>query len=147
MTQADRVHSTPPVNTSSNNTSRRGFLTQAAAVTAGGAALGLALQLPGLAAEAVPDPVFAAIKAHRVADVRSRAVGADIHWAFSEWPPGQIRCPELPDELVDRMKDADEAERRAITALVDSRPATMEGAHALIDYLGTVIRDMDPRVW
>ncbi|RZN31254.1 hypothetical protein CWO90_17590 [Bradyrhizobium sp. Leo121] len=54
MNRADRVHSTPPLNSSSNNiaattdidcvnSTRRAFLAQAAAVTAGGAALGAAL--------------------------------------------------------------------------------------------------------
>jgi hypothetical protein len=69
MTRADRVHSTPRINSSSNNfveptatdcvdTSRRGFLARAAAVTAGGAALGVALPLSGSAADAwqAPDP-------------------------------------------------------------------------------------------
>jgi hypothetical protein len=48
MTQADRVHSTPPTNTSATNpkSSRRGFLVQAAGVAAGGAAVGAGLPLP-----------------------------------------------------------------------------------------------------
>jgi hypothetical protein len=48
MTQADRVLSTPPTNTSATNpkSSRRGFLVQAAGVAAGGAAIGAGLPLP-----------------------------------------------------------------------------------------------------
>lgn len=58
MTRADRVHSTPPISTSLNNniaelsstdgvdTSRRRFLSQAAAVTAGGAVLATAPDRP-----------------------------------------------------------------------------------------------------
>jgi hypothetical protein len=48
MTQADRVHSTPPTNTSATTpkSSRRGFLVQAAGVAAGGAAIGAGLPLP-----------------------------------------------------------------------------------------------------
>jgi hypothetical protein len=88
MTQADRVNSTPTTNTSSNNTSRRGFLTQAAAVTAGGAALGLALPWPGLAAEAVPDPVYAVIDAHRVADADSIAINDEYFQVASKSPHG-----------------------------------------------------------
>jgi hypothetical protein len=73
MTQADRVLSTPPTNTSAPTpqSSRRGFLVQAAGVAAGGAALGAGLPLPAplvapsSAAEA--DPIFAAIDAHRSA--------------------------------------------------------------------------------
>jgi hypothetical protein len=66
MTQADRVHSTPPTNTPID-TSRRRFLAQAAVVTAAGATLGLTLPLPGSAgaAEPTPDPVFVLIEAHR----------------------------------------------------------------------------------
>jgi hypothetical protein len=55
----------PPV-----DPSRRGFLAQAAAVAAGGAALGVAIPLPGSAeaTERVPDPILAAIEEHRKAD-------------------------------------------------------------------------------
>jgi hypothetical protein len=73
MIQADSVHSTPPINTSAINpssradTSRRGFLAQAAGVAAGGAALGAGLPLPAPAAtpEGVPDPILAAIETTR----------------------------------------------------------------------------------
>jgi len=49
--------------------SRRGFLAQAAAVAAGGAAVGVALPLPvsAGASERVPDPIFTAIAAHQAA--------------------------------------------------------------------------------
>ena len=68
--RADSVHSTPPTNTSANNIvdpSRRGFLVQAAVVAAGGAAIGMSLPLPVSAggAERVPDPIHAAIEAHK----------------------------------------------------------------------------------
>ena len=72
MTQADRVLSTPPTNTSALpvDPSRRGFLAQAAVVAAGGAALGVALPLPVIPSEAserFPDPILAAIERHRTA--------------------------------------------------------------------------------
>ena len=57
MTRADTRLSTPPLNTSSNNvavstadrvdSTRRAFLSQAAVVAAGGAALGVAFPMPG----------------------------------------------------------------------------------------------------
>jgi hypothetical protein len=52
MIQADCVHSTPPTNTSATTpqSSRRGFLVQAAGVAAGGAAIGAGLPLPAPAA-------------------------------------------------------------------------------------------------
>jgi hypothetical protein len=48
MAKADSVHSTPPTNTSATTpqSSRRGFLAQAAGVAAGGAAIGASLPLP-----------------------------------------------------------------------------------------------------
>jgi hypothetical protein len=48
MAQADRVHSTPPTNTSATTpqSSRRGFLVQATGVAVGAAALGAGLPLP-----------------------------------------------------------------------------------------------------
>jgi hypothetical protein len=53
MTQADRVHSTPPTNTPISQvdaTSRRRFLSSAAGVATGGAALALATSQPIAAA-------------------------------------------------------------------------------------------------
>jgi hypothetical protein len=74
MAEASRVHSTPHLSTSLNNTaestatdrvdaSRRRFLSQAAAVTAGGVAVATALSVPGSAAGAVQaaDPTLEAI--------------------------------------------------------------------------------------
>src|SRR4051812_22557172 len=51
------------------NIFRRNFLAQAAVVAAGGAAVGMALPLPVSAgsAERVPDPIHAAIEAHKAA--------------------------------------------------------------------------------
>jgi hypothetical protein len=82
MTQADRVHSTPPTNTSAiqAQSSRRRFLVQAAGVAAGGAALGMAMPLPAPAAtpQGVPDPILAAIERHRAAfDAHTATLGED----------------------------------------------------------------------
>src|SRR4051794_4042911 len=67
MTQADRVLSTPPTNTSAHPSSRRGFLAQTAVAVAGGAAFGAALPLPG-SAQSLPqvrDPIYSLIERHR----------------------------------------------------------------------------------
>jgi hypothetical protein len=76
MIQAESVHSTPPANTSvpTPQSSRRGFLVQASAVAAAGAAIGASLPLPAPPAAAQSraaesDPIFAAIEAHRRAIV------------------------------------------------------------------------------
>jgi hypothetical protein len=66
MTQADRVHSTPPTNTSVVH-SRRSVLGAIAAATAGGA-VAVVAGIPAAAAAAV-DPAFALIAEKRAADV------------------------------------------------------------------------------
>jgi hypothetical protein len=74
MDQADSVHSTPPTNLPAVPT-RRGFLSQAAGLAVGGAALALAT----LPASAANDPIFAMIETHRAleealeATIRERA--------------------------------------------------------------------------
>ena len=72
MIQADSVHSTPPTNTSATSpqSSRRGFLVQAAVVAAGGAAIGAGCRasyrpLTAQSSAADADPILAAIEAHR----------------------------------------------------------------------------------
>jgi hypothetical protein len=73
MTQAKSVHSTPPTNTSvpTPQSSRRGFLAQAAVAAAASTALGASLPLPALPVASAQssgveaDPIFAAIEAHR----------------------------------------------------------------------------------
>ena len=76
------------------------------------------------------DPVFAVIEAHRVVDADSNAINDEYFQVASKSPHGR-RGPSgalyAPWSI--------------------QRPATMEGAHTLIAYLGTVIRARDPRVW
>jgi hypothetical protein len=78
MTQADRVFSTPPTNTSAINPvdpTRRGFITLAAGASiisvgsiAAVAAMPIAAAIPNAEAT-TPDPVFALIVAKRAADI------------------------------------------------------------------------------
>ncbi|MEH2562090.1 ferric-dicitrate binding protein FerR (iron transport regulator) [Bradyrhizobium sp. AZCC 2289] len=74
MTQADRVHSTPPTNMPADPT-RRHFLSQSAGVAAGGAVLALATvsasadataPMAALAPSDV-DPIFSLIEDYRTA--------------------------------------------------------------------------------
>ena len=76
MAQADRVLSTPTTNAPAVS-SRLGFLAPAAAVAAGGAAVGMVLSIAGdrLASER-PDRIYAAIEAHKVAAAETKAAGA-----------------------------------------------------------------------
>jgi hypothetical protein len=126
MIQADSVHSTPPTNTSAiqAQSSRRGFLVQAAGVAAGGAALGMAIPLPAPAAPAV-DPVFELIEAHRKAHAAhmaalhlqtrfERRYGAGHgHWISTK------PCHDEDD---------------AFTAFVAEPAATMQGLFAKLAY-------------
>lgn len=126
MTQANSVHSTPPTSTPIDKT-RRGFLAQAAAAAAGGAALGATLPLPVSAQSPLQavDPIFAMIERHR--DLSGRydaAVG--ISGSLEEGP---------------EFDAADEVTAVACTALLDfadnlvsSKPTTLAGVIALLRY-------------
>jgi hypothetical protein len=92
------------------------------------------------------DPIFAAIHAHRDATAAWLAVANEWSAAMSKpRSTDPLRAPEPPAGLVDRLVSAQDAELRTLRALVDSRPANLEAAHALIDYLGVVVRDRDQR--
>jgi hypothetical protein len=71
MTQADSVHSTPPINTS---VTRRKILGTAAGAAAALAATGAS----PMAASPAPDPIYAAIETHRQAHAASCAATAEI---------------------------------------------------------------------
>jgi hypothetical protein len=161
MTQADRVHSTPPINTSAINpsspadTSRRGFLAQAAGVAAGGAALGAGLPLPAPAAtpEGVPDPILAAIKAHKAAragmiaavhrhTLFERELVADKRLARAT----RLEDDEQREEEIEAAIDAAaDVEREAACALLEAGPTTMAGVIALLSYAH--VADTDGMGW
>jgi hypothetical protein len=102
MTQADRVHSTPPTNTPVDTTRRR-LLT----AVAGGAVAAMAISTTAQAAGSPADPIFAAIEAFRRADASCVAVHGDI-----------------PDELGDQLFDA-------YSVVLLTRPTTPAGLAAL----------------
>jgi len=89
MPKAESVHSTPPLNTSS----RRKFLTQAAAAVAGGATIGVALPLPGAAVDAstrlltLEKQIFEAYDA-------AAAYKEDIMRCMSAWRDGLLKLEE-----------------------------------------------------
>ncbi|MCK1753824.1 twin-arginine translocation signal domain-containing protein [Bradyrhizobium sp. 137] len=169
MTEADRVLSTPPLSSSSNKlartttidpveTSRRQFLAQAAAATAGGAVLGAALPGSARGADLATDPMFAAIEAHKAA----RAM----------WLSWVDRCCELeillPQEKrlssicageetivatddprwIEAEREIDltgDAELDAAYALLEVIPTTREGLLALLKYAVEI--EADRHVW
>jgi hypothetical protein len=155
MAQADSVHSTPPTNTSATTpqSSRRGFLIQAAGAAAGGAALGAGLPLPapsGAAAQtsdAEADPIFAAIEAHRRAiATHSEAVGTE--GALEESLPDDQQRSVLTvwrEEIVEtddprwiaavraRWATSNSMDDLAID-LLNTEPTTVAGIEALLRY-------------
>jgi hypothetical protein len=160
MIPADSVLSTPPTNTSSDNTSRRGFLAQAAAVTAGGAALGLALPLPGSAAGAgqAPDPIIEVIEAHRAANAKWLSA-VDRHCKLeSELSEDKRRssidawAAQIVETDDPRWVEAEreyqltgDAETAAAYALLEVLPSTREGLLALLVH--AVDHDTDGHAW
>lgn len=170
MTRADRVLSTPPLNSSSNNvavsttegvdSTRRAFLARAAAVAAGGAALGIALPLSGSAAAAgqAPDPILEAIETHKAANAK-----------FLEWVRFHNKLEsELPEEKrrsdinawetkivesddgrwIEAERQVDltgDAERNAAWALLEVTPTTRAGILALLVHAD--VHDVDGFSW
>jgi hypothetical protein len=145
----------PPV-----DSSRRGFLAQAAAVAAGGAAVGMALPLPVSAGDSgrVPDPIYAAIEAHKAAFAKLKFV-LDAHTALEVELPREKRRSNVDawgEEIVETddprwieceravMRTWD-AENEAAIALVCIKPTTRAGLIALIEH--AVAHDTDGESW
>jgi hypothetical protein len=158
MPKADSVHSTPRSNSSLNNpaettateavdTSRRRFLSQAAAVTAGGAALATALSVSAAAAAAVqaPDPILKAIEAHK-ATTATMLSWVDRYGKLENELPADRRRSDLSREEIVETDDprwieaerevglAWDAEAAAAWALLDMLPTTREGLLILIEH-------------
>src|SRR4051812_23688584 len=112
MTQADRVLSTPPTNTSALpvDPTRRGFLAQVAVAAAGGAALGVTLPLPVSAGVVEPanDPVFDLIEMHRSADAAHRKA-LDVQARFERRHGACNRSWEISEKPCHDEDDAFEA--------------------------------------
>jgi hypothetical protein len=155
MAQADSVHSTPPTNTSAPTpqSSRRGFLVQAAGMAAAGAALGAGLPLPALPAAtsqssaAEADPIFAAIEAHRAAiAAHDQAVG--IENSLEESLPDEQRRSRMkvwektivetddPSWIaaVQTRWEASESMDDLAINLLNTEPTTVAGIDALLRY-------------
>jgi hypothetical protein len=160
MTQADCVHSTPPTNTPIDKT-RRNFIAQVAAVTAAGGALGMTLPLPAAPAEpvkidAVRDPIFAAIEAHRRARAEFLAAIAE-HGRCEESIPRDRRQSNVDawEEVIVETDDprwiAAEKNTKRTSNLMDDRaidlttvrPTTIAGFSALLSYVTTVEEEGD----
>jgi hypothetical protein len=122
MTQADRVHSTPPTNTPVDPTRRR-FLSQAAGVAAGSTVLTLAISPASTAlAPASPlDAVYGLIEAHRMAAT-----------AWHAYLKAHGHLEEIDDE------DVCHAAMDAFHELVETAPKTFAGLVAWAAYLDEI---------
>jgi hypothetical protein len=132
MTQADRVHSTPPTNTPID-THRHRFLS----VAAGGA---VAAAIPTTVATAAGvDPIFAAIDAHRQAVAAHDAV-TDVRAAFNDVNMNDEQKEQLAileaaaDDAWDQLDDSG-------CDLVNSRPTTLAGVAALCRYVEPLLNE------
>jgi len=153
MTQADSVLSTPPTNTSAitpSSPSRRGFLAQAAGVAAGSAVLigGSTVAAPAMASHGGPDPIFAAIEAHRRANEATNALLRE-HSDLEEKLPKEIsqsRITAWEEKIVETdapewiaseraLMAAHDAEIDAALELASVSPKTTAGAAAILAYV------------
>jgi hypothetical protein len=121
---------------------RRLFLSTAATLAAGGAALGLAIP-PALA---TADPIFVAIEAHKAAFARVIAA-IDVEQAVeAAIPKGPTKG--IDPRLIDSGKATSaawKAECDAAIELVSVRPETMAGVVALLNY--AISADRDGETW
>ena len=134
MAKANRVHSTPPTNTSATNSpgpvdpTRRRLLTVAA-----GGAVAAAIPTAALTAAPAPDPIYAAIERHKRAAIEYDAA-ADIRGRFHDMdmnPEQERQC-----SLLDEARDAawEPCEQAAID-LINMAPTTLTGIEAAIRYI------------
>jgi hypothetical protein len=131
MAQANSDNSTPMPAVST----RRRFLSQAAGVAAGGAALALAI--PPASAAAAPaglaDPVFSLIEAHRTA-----MAAYDV--ALAE----HTRLDRLGDPTAHLISEAPcDAQMDAFSELIETAPTTLAGLQAWASYLGEIMNVED----
>jgi hypothetical protein len=128
MTQAKRVHSTPPTNTPID-TRRRHFLSLAA-----GAAVAAAIPNAAPVAASAIDPIYAVIERHKQAHAVHDAAASvradfyDIHMSAD-----QRKQLAAMEEAVD---EAWEQREEAAIDLVNTKPTTLAGIVALCRYVG-----------
>jgi hypothetical protein len=140
MTQADRVLSTPPTNTSVTNPSgpvdptRRRFLTVAA-----GGAVAAAIPIAALTAAPAPDPIYAAIERHKAAAVIwDAAVTARAYFPDTDMNDEQAEQCDLLDEA--REIAWEPCEQSAID-LINTAPTTLAGIVAAIQHVRIQMQD------
>jgi hypothetical protein len=139
--------------TSTMNPARRAFLSRAANVAAGSAALTVAATIAGSARaiQSGPDPILEAIEAHKAARVvvysavdavsdREKQLAAEGK-RYSHDREGDAQLEECEAAL----HRAFDAETDAACVLVSERPSTMAGVLALLQY--ATAADIDGEGW
>jgi len=143
----------PPV-----DPTRRGFLSQAASVAAGGAVLAMvpAHTAPAMTVQGVPDPILEAIEGHRAAyaafDAAVRLNGEldeelaidRMRSKINRWETTIVKTddPRWIESQIEWARTS-EAETDAAIRLVDVRPTTEAGIMALLNYVILVERRGD----
>jgi len=122
----------------------RWFLSHAAGVAAGGAALGMALPLPVSAGDSqrVPDPILAAIEAHKAAAAAALvAVKRNSDFENELYNNDRLQTERRLEDEHARQAEIDAAideahhfEQVAAYELLDVNPTTMAGVIALLTY-------------
>jgi hypothetical protein len=139
--------------TSTMNPARRAFLSRAANVAAGGAALTVAATTAGLgpATQSSPDPILEAIEAHKAARAVVYSAVDGVSAAEQELrgrglKPTSMRgnSPRL-DACEGALSQAFDAETEAACVLVTVRPTTIAGVLALMQYANAA--DIDGQGW
>ena len=149
MTQADRVHSTPPTNTPIDTTRRRFLTVAAAASVASVGALDVAA-MPTAAPDSpacTVDPIHAAIERHREAAVVWDAA-VDVWANFADGPAPMPIERRIERE---RINDAQEAARDALddtgVDLINTSPSTLGGIALALNYIREHIMHHDDGIY
>jgi len=139
MTQADRVLSTPPTNTSAGQ-SRRSILGAIAAGTV--ATLASTIAEPATTAAApAPDPIYAAIERNKAACLPWDAA-IDVRAEFPEGPaPMTDEQWEQRDLLDEAVEDARDSLEKAGVDVINTPPTTVAGIVTAIRYMQRQMRD------
>jgi hypothetical protein len=152
MAQADFNNSTnAPV-----DQTRRGFLSNAASIAAGGTVLAMATThpAPAIASQRVPDPILEAIEAHKGA--YAAFVGAvDVNYTLEKDLPKDRRRSSITiwETIIVETDDprwiaaarsvfeGSHNETAAAMMLINVKPTTLTGAAALLEYVAHERRD------
>ena len=145
MTQADRVHSTPPTNTSAIDRARRRFLSVAAGASVASVGTLTVAAMPATAPDSpacAVDPISEVIERHRKA-AREHNEAIDIHMAFEESGMEGEKLEKYnslvaeTDAAYDRLDDVG-------CDLINTKPTTLAGILALCRYVQPLFSENDP---